>query len=333
MKKNIINFVIIITITILVLYISLKDNFIEIINSISNMNLYLFLLAIIIYIGYLFGKSIVMQIIVKNFKEDYTLKKSFRMGIETNFFHAITPFSTGGQPYEIYRLSKDGVNVIHSANISVQNFIIYQTALVILGTIALLYNQYMHLFESNLVLKNLVALGFVINFLVIVILFMVTLLKKMNKVVINFCINILYKLKLIKNKEEKQQKFEQYLYDFNTGAKILLKNKWKFLLLILIELVSLILLYLVPYFLIKGIEMNIEISLIKIIVSSAYVMIIGSFVPIPGGTGGLEYGFIAFFGNLITGPILNASMLLWRFITYYFGMILGAVVLGLRKKE
>lgn len=333
MKKNIINFVIIITITILVLYISLKDNFIEIINSISNMNLYLFLLAIIIYIGYLFGKSIVMQIIVKNFKEDYTLKKSFRMGIETNFFHAITPFSTGGQPYEIYRLSKDGVNVIHSANISVQNFIIYQTALVILGTIALLYNQYMHLFESNLVLKNLVALGFVINFLVIVILFMVTLLKKMNKVVINFCINILYKLKLIKNKEEKQQKFEQYLYDFNTGAKILLKNKWKFLLLILIELASLILLYLVPYFLIKGIEMNIEISLIKIIVSSAYVMIIGSFVPIPGGTGGLEYGFIAFFGNLITGPILNASMLLWRFITYYFGMILGAVVLGLRKKE
>lgn len=333
MKKNIINFVIIITITILVLYISLKDNFIEIINSISNMNLYLFLLAIIIYIGYLFGKSIVMQIIVKNFKEDYTLKKSFRMGIETNFFHAITPFSTGGQPYEIYRLSKDGVNVIHSANISVQNFIIYQTALVILGTIALLYNQYMHLFESNPVLKNLVALGFVINFLVIVILFMVTLLKKMNKVVINFCINILYKLKLIKNKEEKQQKFEQYLYDFNTGAKILLKNKWKFLLLILIELVSLILLYLVPYFLIKGIEMNIEISLIKIIVSSAYVMIIGSFVPIPGGTGGLEYGFIAFFGNLITGPILNASMLLWRFITYYFGMILGAVVLGLRKKE
>ena len=169
--------------------------------------------------GYIFGKSIVMQVIVQNFKKDYTLKKSFRMGIETNFFHAITPFSTGGQPYEVYRLAKDGVSVIHSANISVQNFIIYQTALVILGTLALIYNHYAHLFESNPVLGNLVALGFIINFLVIVGLFAITLFKKMNKVIVNFCINLLSKMKLVKDKEEKKKKFEQYLFDFNKGAK------------------------------------------------------------------------------------------------------------------
>ena len=94
-----------------------------------------------------------------------------------------------------------------------------------------------------------------------------------------------------------------------------------------------LLLYLIPYFLIKGVDLKIEISVLNVIVTSAYVMLIGSFVPIPGGTGGLEYGFIAFFGNFITGPILNAIMLLWRFVTYYFGMILGSIVLSLRKKE
>ena len=97
-------------------------------------------------------------------------------------------------------------------------------------------------------------------------------------------------------------------------------------------MISLILLYVIPYLLIKGIGLNEQISIINVIVASAYVMIIGSFVPIPGGTGGLEYGFIAFYGNFITGPILNAIMLIWRFITYYFGMILGAIVLSLRKK-
>ena len=89
----------------------------------------------------------------------------------------------------------------------------------------------------------------------------------------------------------------------------------------------------IPYLLIKGVGIQENISIITVIVTSAYVMLIGSFVPIPGGTGGLEYGFIAFFGNFISGPILNALMLLWRFVTYYFGMILGAVILGLRKKE
>ena len=83
----------------------------------------------------------------------------------------------------------------------------------------------------------------------------------------------------------------------------------------------------------KGVDLKIEISVLNVIVTSAYVMLIGSFVPIPGGTGGLEFGFIAFFGNFIIGPNLNAIMLLWRFVTYYFGMILGSIVLSLRKKE
>lgn len=331
MKKNVFNFLIIIVITILVLFFSLKDNFSEIINSILGMNLYLFLVSIGVYILYLFLKSIVVKMIVSNFKKDYKQKQAFRMGLETNFFHAITPFSTGGQPYEIYRLAKDGVNVIHSANISVQNFIIYQTALVLLGIFAIIYNLVFNLFTDNGILKGLVTLGFVINFLVIVILFVITLFKKIDKVVVNFFINILAKLKLIKDKEMKKQNFEKYLSDFNEGAKILFKNKLKFILLVLIELLALILLYAVPYFLIIGV--GLDVNIITVIVTSAYVMLIGSFVPIPGGTGGLEYGFIAFFGNFITGPILNALMLIWRFVTYYFGMILGAIILGLRKKE
>lgn len=331
MKKNIINFLILIVITILVLYLSLKNNYIEIINTIKNMNLLLFLLAIIVFILYVFIKSIIMKIVVNNFKKDYTLKKSFRMGLETNFFHAITPFATGGQPYEIYRLNKDGISIINAANISIQNFIIYQTALVLLGIFAVTYNYIFKLYPDITLLKNLVLIGFIINFLVIVVLFSITYFKKGNKVVINFIINILSKLKIIKNKEEKINQFEKYLSDFNDGAKILLKNKKKFIMLILLQLLSLSLLYLVPYFIIKGVGLNI--SIVNVIVTSAYVMLIGAFVPIPGGTGGLEYGFISFYGNFITGPKINAIMLIWRFVTYYFGMILGAIILGLRKKD
>ena len=331
MRKNIINFLILIVITILVLYLSLKNDYIEIINTIKNMNLLLFLLAIIVFILYIFIKSIIMKVVVNNFKNDYTIKKSFRMGLETNFFHAITPFATGGQPYEIYRLSKDGISVINAANVSIQNFIIYQTALVLLGIFAVTYNYIFKLYPDITLLKNLVLIGFIINFLVIVVLFSITYFKKGNKVVINFIINILSKLKIIKNKEEKINQFEKYLSDFNDGAKILLKNKKKFIMLILLQLLSLCLLYLVPYFIIKGVGLNI--SIINVIVTSAYVMLIGAFVPIPGGTGGLEYGFISFYGNFITGPKINAIMLIWRFVTYYFGMILGAIILGLRKKD
>ena len=67
------------------------------------------------------------------------------------------------------------------------------------------------------------------------------------------------------------------------------------------------------------------------IVTSAYIMIIGSFVPIPGATGGLEYGFLQFYGNFVSGSKLKALMLVWRFITYYFGMIIGAIALNIKR--
>ena len=330
MKKNIINFLVLILITILVLYFSLKDNYNEIISTIKNMNITLFIIALFIYILYMLIKSVIMEIIVKYFKKNYTLKQSFRMNLETNFFHAITPFATGGQPYEIYRLNKDGISVINAANVSIQNFIIYQTALVLLGVFAVIYNYIFKLFPNISLLKNLVVLGFIINLIVIVALFSITYFKKINNIVVKFIINILAKLKIVKNKEEKLKKFENYLSDFNKGAKILLKDKRKFLILVLLQLLSLSLLYLVPYFIIKGVGLNV--SIVNVIVTSAYVMLIGAFVPVPGGTGGLEYGFVSFYGNFITGPSLNATMLMWRFITYYFGMVLGAIILGLRKK-
>ena len=69
------------------------------------------------------------------------------------------------------------------------------------------------------------------------------------------------------------------------------------------------------------------------IVTSAYIMVIGSFVPIPGGTGGLEFGFVQFYGHFVTGSTLSAMMLVWRFITYYFGMIVGAITLLKKVKK
>ena len=69
------------------------------------------------------------------------------------------------------------------------------------------------------------------------------------------------------------------------------------------------------------------------IVTSAYVMLIGSFVPIPGGSGGLEFGFVRFFGFFISGAKLSSIMIVWRLITYYLGLIIGAVSVGINDEE
>lgn len=333
MKKNkkIISFLIILIVTAIVLYFSLKDDYSTILKTIFSINKIWLFVAFLLLFGYYLLKSIVFYTFSKQFNKNYKYKDAVRLVLETNFFHAITPFSVGGQPYEVYSLTKHDIKITDATNISIECFIVYQIALVFLGLIAIVSNRIFSFLDGSL-LKNLLSLGFIINFLVIVFLFLVTLSKKTNKVIVNFFITVLNKLKLVKNKEEIKEKFDNYLKEFNNGSKILFKDKTKFLCMIMLQFFSLLSLYLVPFALFAGSNIS-EVTSLSCIVTMAYVMLIGSFVPIPGGTGGLEYGFITLFANFVKTIRLNAIMLLWRFITYYFGMILGSVILNAKKEE
>ena len=330
--RSVFNFILLLVITGLVLYFALKDDYEMIIYEIFNINVFWLIAAFLLVISYWLFRAITVRKLAITFNSNYTFSKAMRLVVETNFFHAVTPFSSGGQPYEVYSFKKENIKITDATNISIQNFIVYQVALVLLGMIAFVINYFCHLFSSSAVLEKLVALGFFINTFVIVILFVVTFGKKINKKLINGVIHLLYKLKFIKNEDIILKKSDSYLSEFHMGAKLLLKDKIKFIKLIGFQFISLCCLYLVPLCLLYGTGNFTAFTPVEAIVTSAYVMLIGSFVPIPGGTGGLEYGFVAFYGNFITGGSLKAIMLLWRFITYYFGMIVGAVVLNIRKK-
>lgn len=330
--KKVANIIVLALVTCLVLYFSLKDNFNTIINEIINVNIFWLAISFLLAISFWFFKAIATTKIANIFKKDYSIKQGMRLVLETNFFHAITPFAVGGQPYEIYSLKKSKLKITEATNVSIVNFIVYQIALVLLGIIAIVYNHHFVLLKENDLLKNLVVIGFLVNFIVIVALFLLTCTKKINKILMKFIIKVLNKIHLVKNKDEKIKQFNEYLNEFHQGAKILLQDKKLFIKLIFVHFIGLISSYLIPLTLAYAMGIS-SYTGIEAIVLSSYVMLIGAFVPIPGGTGGLEYGFMTFYGSFIKGSKLNAIMLLWRFITYYFSMILGAILLGIRKKE
>lgn len=336
MKNKKINFVINIFIILIVLggvlYFSLKDDYKTIINAILNMNNYWIMLAIIFFSLYRIFVGLSIYSIAKINGEKVPFLRCVQISFIILFFHGITPFAGGGQPMEIYYLHNEKISITKSTNIVLQNFIVYQISLVFVGILALLYNYYFQIFPSNSLIKKLVILGFVINLLVLVVTYILSFGKKLNKFICNQGLNILNKLRVIKNVDVKRKNLSIYLNNFHKNAKKMKKNKKKMFIIIFINLLSLLSLYIVPYAVSHGLGIH-KLSLIDTMVSTAYVMTIGSFVPIPGGTGGIEYGFMFFFGHLIEGSVLNAIMLVWRFITYYLGIIGGAIFLSLYRKR
>jgi len=86
--------------------------------------------------------------------------------------------------------------------------------------------------------------------------------------------------------------------------------------------------YLIPFFVFKSFDLNINIGIFEVIVCSSFTLLIGNFVPIPGGSGGIEFGFMQFFSSFVSNSILASALIIWRFITYYLGIIVGGISLS-----
>ena len=328
LKKNAI---ILFIVTIGILIIVLKDDFKGIVDTLKGMDIRFLFVGIILYFISIFIKGYINYKTVAN-KKKISIVEATKHQLITQFFNGITPFSTGGQPMEVYMLTQHGISVSEATNITIQNFVFYQIALVIFGLFAVGYNYLFHLFPKEIILRRLVFLGFMINTGVAIVLLLITLSKKATKKISKIIIFFLHKIRIIKNKEEVTKNIEQKLSEFHHSAAQIRKRKKLLIGGIILNFVSLALLYVVPLFIIYAMHDYHSITLSESLTASAYVLIIGSFVPIPGASGGIEYGFFKFYGNFLKQEIVKAVLIVWRFITYYLPMIGGAILLNFEKK-
>lgn len=328
-----IDIILLLFVTLIVLYISLKDDFFDVVDGIKNLNLFWVFIALILVFGYYFFRALSLYTFARKFNSKFRFRSALRMTYITQFFDGITPSSSGGQPYQVYSLSKNNISVIDATSIAIQNFIVYQIALVLLGFIAVFLNMKFDLFSSVGLIKKLVIIGFIVNILVITVLFALAFLEKTNKIVMNFIIKILSKLKIVKDKDKKINDFNGYIERFHAGASTLMNDKLDFIKTIVYNFIGLSVFYLIPVVILYGTGDYSSFNFLFSIVSSAYVMLIGAFVPIPGGGGGLEYAFSQFYGVFVSGALLTLIMILWRFLTYYLGVIVGAILLNIRGSE
>lgn len=326
------NAFIILLITLMVMYFVLKKDFSTIIMHLKSIDLKYILLAFILFLIYIITGSYAIYKTV-NQKNDFTLKESIKHKLIVQFFNGITPFSTGGQPMEIYMLSKHNISISKATNYILQNFIFYQIALVIFGLFAVIINNSFQLFEKSKILGNIVLIGFIVNTIVAIVLLFISFSKKATINIVNIFIQILSKINIIKNKEKVFEKWNNRIIDFNDCAKDLKKNKKLFIFGIVLNFIGLICLYLIPLFLAYSIGDFTSLNIISTITSSAYVMVASSFIPIPGASGGIEYTFTKFFCNFISLSKTKTILLLWRFITYYLSMILGAILFSIDREK
>ena len=79
---------------------------------------------------------------------------------------------------------------------------------------------------------------------------------------------------------------------------------------LLLNILGLLIYYSIPYIIAIGMGVT-DLNFISMLVATTYVMMIGSFVPIPGGTGGIEYGFVHFSSHRYCDFIQKTTTLIY----------------------
>ena len=330
MKNKKLNLSLLILALSLVLYFTLKDNFSSIMHELSKVNILIFALAIFVFILSLMIKSVSLQIFIKDHKKNYSFKSAFCLTLIGQFLNGITPFSTGGQPFQVYLLKKDGHRISDSTSAMVKDSIAYQVALLIMGIFSITLNLVLKTIPVNSSLTPLIIIGFLINIMVLLFLFMIIRMRKTTLSIINKLLLILNKIRK-KNTDQLKKRIEKGLDNFYNCYAELRKNKKQFIITVLTNVINLTLLYMIPYIIFKSLNTN-TFDIMRSIMLTSFVMLMGNFVPIPGATGGIEYGFIKFFGIFNTNiSVISGAMLLWRFVTYFFGMLMGFIMLIIKE--
>lgn len=333
MKKYKLNVVILVLVSLLIMYLIMKDNFNEIVNNLIHTNILFLLIAFILVILNVLFQSFSMHLYLKEIDKNYKFKDTVVLMLSALFFNAITPFSSGGQPFQVYLLNKQGIKITESTNALLQNFLSYQTALTILGTLAIIANSFLVILPETSLLKQVVIIGFLVNVLVLGILVFLAKAKGANTKLFNKIFNFIFSFKFIKNRESLKEKASKKIDEFYESNEFFKHNKYIFLKATIFNIISLLVLYSIPLFIFYSVGEFDSLTLTDSVICSSYTYFIGSFVPIPGGTGGLEYAFIEFFKGFTNSTMISTCMILWRFVTYYLSMFLGLGSLMFIKKK
>ena len=154
--------------------------------------------------------------------------------------------------------------------------------------------------------------------------------KSLQNFFVNVVLKVGAKVHLVRDYETEVHKVNQHLEDFRRELKTLQKNKRMLIQVSTLNIIKLTLLYSIPYFCAKSLSLDVsQIKLTEFIGVTSFVYMITSFIPIPGASGGSEGTFIIMFGYLLGSVGAKGSMIVWRFVTYYSILIVGAIVFGL----
>lgn len=308
--------------------------------------IYLLCALLALVFCYLF-KGLKLSVICKPLTGKFHFKTCLETATIGHYYNSVTPLAVGGQPFEIYHLSKHGIHGGVASSLPIATYVLNQFAFVIAGLVFVIMFKFNALgitptlanaFPPAFEVLAFIGLGLCMLMPLLVIVF--SLMPKFGSKVVYFVMHIGGKLRIVKDPKGTSYKTVKNLIHNAQCLKKIFKTPIAALLCFFMSFIEHLANASIAYFSLKAFGfptfVNPVSPLMEFVQVIQLVFMLNcaiSFVPTPGNAGAADLSFYLLFQVGLGAGFAFPAMTVWRVISFYSYIIIGFIFATLKKRS
>ena len=326
-RKSFFSSIIFIIIVIVVFYFIFKDNnYKEVQHMFLSADRRYIILAILCMSCFSVCEALILKMGLGALGDKITFKNAYKYALSGFFVASITPSATGGDPMQLYMMSKDKIKISHGAIALLVKLLAYEIVIISLALIGFITHHKIF-FTSLGNYKFLAFLGIFLNVFVGTLYFLIVFYKPAVLLLVKLFSKLLHKIHF-KKADKVTDSLLGHVEEYSKASLYLKKNKKVFISIFLISLTEMVLFYSIPYLVYLALGLR-GTSIFTFIFVQSMLYVSVSSLPFPGAVGISEGAFMKIYRTIFPEHILGSAMIITRFINFYiFVLYAGIMMMG-----
>lgn len=284
--------------------------------------------AVFSMLVYIFCGGWCIRVMFHGLGQRMSVLRCFKYSFIEFYFSAITPSSTGGQPMQLVRMTRDGYSVSDSSVILLLVTALYKLSSLLLFLLLFCFNiSYMwdKIDETHV----LFALGFLLHVGLILILCLLIFSKKLIHFLIGVGVHLLAMLHIVREPAVLLQRIKNKMVNYHRCAALIRGHRRVVFRTFCVLALQRLALVSVPYYIYRAFGLHGH-TCFQLVATQLLLGICVEMLPFPGAVGISETVFLLLFQPVFTETYLYSAVLLSRGISFYLMLLLsGLVVVGM----
>ena len=240
------------------------------------------------------------------------------------YVSSITPSSTGGQPAQIYYMSRDNIPAAHGALNMMLIAVCYQVT-VVGYALAVVLTHFRLVTNLGNGLMILLLYGALVNGALTAGMLCLMFLPNAARKLTGGVLKLLVRVRLVRHEEAAREKLERQLAEYRRGADCVKANPGLVPVLLGLTFLQLTALFSVPVVVYHAFGLTGS-SAVSIICTQALVTLAVSNLPLPGAVGASEGGFVTAMALFFGPTLVTPAVLVSRGISFYSFLVISGVI-------